>query len=395
MTEHSHIKGGRGTAVFTLLAFMLLTLPGFIARQTPASARTNGGSNQVFLPVVMKADVFSITPISNEFSNITFITNAGDERLFIVQKEGLIRILHPDGQNSTFLDIRDRVLNAAEQGLFNLVFDPDYATNGYFYVAYTGWWANDMEDFHFYVSRFQAGGNAANPASECRFYRQYMDSEIHNGGGLAFHNDLLYVGVGDDQGLLAAQEPNTDKGKIITIDLDQLPPGGCQWLEGTQISKGLRNPWRFDFDPLTGDIYIGDVNDDDWEEVNFIVGGNTATNFGWPCMEGPDFIGFHIQAQCEAIGQTDQPIYYYPHHPACAIIGGYVLRPNLQTLPQFIFGDACTRQIFRLTPADPVQVELLGTLNGNGFMLTTFGRGYDGTLYAADFPNTLYEVHIP
>lgn len=385
-----------GTAVFIIVLISgTLLFISFIASQAVALFDAGSGNHRLFIPVMQKPpDVFRVTPISSAFHLPTFITNAGDERLFVLEKPGVIKILHPDGQITTFLDIQDRVLNGTEQGLFNLIFDPNYAANGYFYVSYIGWWGEDREDYHFYVSRFEASGNAANPLSECRFYNQFMDNQIHSGGGMAYRDGLLYVGIGDDQGLLAAQEHNTDKGKIVTLSLAQLD-NGCHYQDGQQISKGLRNPWRFDFDPLNGNMYIGDVNDNSWEEINFIPHGYLGTNFGWPCMEGPVFIGFPIQAQCESVGQGDLPIYYYPHHPHCAVIGGYVLRPTPQAPAEFIFGDACTREIFRLTHTDPVQVEMLGVLTNGGFMLTSFGRGYDGTLYAAEFPNTIYEIHIP
>ncbi|NJN54011.1 MAG: hypothetical protein HC804_04185 [Anaerolineae bacterium] len=225
-----------------------------------------------------------------------------------------------------------------------------------------------------------------------------MDTPVHNGGGLGINpiDGHMYVGVGDDRGLLAAQEDNTYKGKLVRINISGIQAGDCYYVSGQRIAKGLRNPWRFDFDPVTGDIYIGDVNDLTWEEINYIPYGNWGMNFGWPCMEGPDFIGHAILAQCASVGIGDQPIYYYHHHPQCAVIGGYVLRQPGQPDPQFLYGDACTRELFLLTrTGNTTSVELLGSLSGTGFMLTSFGKDNLGRLYATEYPNTIYQLNLP
>lgn len=353
------------------------------------------GNHTTYLPL-LKAPIPLVTLYTNAFVNPLFVTHVGDGRLFVVQKEGIIYILHPNGQTSVFLDIRDRVLNEGEQGLYSIVFDPGYATNGFFYVSYNGERYLDEEWFN--VSRFRATNQVADPASECHIFGLPMDYDIHNGGGMGIHpfDGYLYVGIGDDRGLLAAQEDTTYKGKLVRLNINALSPTICQSAQTQIFAKGLRNPWRFDFDPITGDMYIGDVGDANWEEVNFIPNGMIGMNFGWPCMDGPTYIGFPIQTQCEEVGTGDLPLYYYAHHPRCAIIGGYVLRRPGYPDPQFLFGDSCTRELFLLTNTGGIPaVQLLGTLIGNGYILSSFGKDYAGNLYAMDFPNNIYRLNIP
>jgi glucose/arabinose dehydrogenase len=392
----------RPTAVLLLiLAVMLVGIIG-LSRWQSAMAQIGGksplGQPLAYLPLIMKPLPPPLTePVISAFDSPVFVTHMGDNRLFVLQKEGTIQTLNPDGTISMFLDIRDRVLHQAEQGLFNLVLDPDFATNGYFYVTYTGWRYTPDESW-FKVARFQVINGVANPDSECGIFGVRMDNPIHVGGGLGIHpfDGRLYVGVGDDQGLLIAQADNSYKGKLVRLNINDIPDGECFSISGERIAKGLRNPWRFDFDPINGDIYIGDVNDNTWEEVNYIPYGDWGRNFAWPCMEGPDFIGFHIQAQCQSVGTGILPIHYYPHHPQCAVIGGYVLHEPGQANPQFLFGDACTRELYLLTrTGNTASVELLGTLSGTGFMLTSFGKDNQGRLYALEFPNTIYRLNLP
>ncbi len=399
MTKPFKNKLYHNTVILLGIAMICLTVIGILTWRQVVIAQTDGewsgGSSTTYLPL-LKVPPPLAAPYTNGFNYPTFVTHAGDERLFVVQKDGVIHILHPNGQTSVFLDIQDRVLNEAEQGLYNLVFDPDYATNGLFYVSFSG--ERYVGEHWFQVSRFRATNNIADPNSECRLFLLPMDYPIHNGGGMGLHpfDGYLYVGVGDDQGLLAAQEDNTYKGKLVRLNINDLPTNTCQTASSQIVAKGLRNPWRFDFDPVTGDIYIGEVGNASWEEVNFIPYGNWGMNFGWPCMDGPTFIGFPIQNQCASVGTGDLPLYYYPHNPQCAIIGGYVLRRQGYPDPQFLYGDACTRELFLLTRAGgTASVERLGALTGTGYLLSSFGKDYAGNLYVLDFPNTIYRVNVP
>lgn len=398
MIESVKNRASYRSAILLAIAVICLATMGILAWRQTVIAQTgveSSGSSTTYLPL-LTVPLPLATPYTNAFSNPTFVTHAGDERLFVVRKEGVIHILHPNGQSSVFLDIQDRVLTELEEGLYSLVFDPDYATNGLFYVSYSG---EPFSGQHwFLVSRFRATNNVADPNSECSLFGLPMDYSVHNGGGMGLHpfDGYLYVGIGDDRGLLAAQEDTSYKGKLVRLSISNLPTTSCEPAETQMVAKGLRNPWRFDFDPVTGDIYIGEVGDLNWEEVNFIPYGTMGMNFGWPCMEGPVFIGFPIQTQCEPVGTGDLPLYYYPHHPQCAIIGGHVLRRPGYPNPQFLFGDACTRELFLLTNAGGIaSVQRLGTLTGTGYLLSSFGKDHEGNLYAMDFPNTVYRLNVP
>ncbi|NJN54012.1 MAG: PQQ-dependent sugar dehydrogenase [Anaerolineae bacterium] len=161
------------TAVLVLIVTMgIAIVVGASLRQTAvaqADPQSQHGSPSTYLPLITVPLPPPLTdPYTNAFSNPTFVTHAGDNRLFVVQKEGTIQVLHPDGQTSLFLDISERVYDNEEQGLFNLVFDPNYASNGYFYVTYTGWRYTPDEEW-FFVARYQVTNGWADPNSECRF----------------------------------------------------------------------------------------------------------------------------------------------------------------------------------------------------------------------------------
>ena len=174
---------------------------------------------------------------------------------------------------------------------------------------------------------------------------------LHNGGGLAFNKDtenpLLYLGVGDDQGLLIAQE-NSDKGRILTLDVDRYPD-----VHKVRLAKGLRNPWRLTFD-VNGDLFIAEVGDDSWEELNYLPPWANSRNFGWPCLEGPDII-----LDC-ALDST-QPVYAYSHAEGSAIIGGPILRDNINEPFRYVFGDFATKRVSTLEKVDG---EYVATIEG-------------------------------
>lgn len=343
-----------------------------------------GDDTQIFLPAVVTPREFEANLISNSFEEIAHIAHAGDERLFIVQRNGLIRILHDDSI-TTFLDLGSRVeCCSGEEGLFALAFHPDYDTNGYFYVSFVG---KEGDDNHLFVERYSVTGNpdVADVNSRAEMFEEPLDSPLHNGGGLAFNptNGKLYLGVGDDQGSLIAQE-NSDKGKIIELNVDNYPD-----VTKDRVAKGFRNPWRLSFDPINGDLFIAEVGDDSWEEVNFMPNGATGLNYGWPCYEGPDVI-------LDCAHHSVQPIYAYPHHPARAVIGGPVYRHSAADQPVYIFGDFATKEIYSLKTVNGVyEPTLEGTLPAEMTFLYSFGTASDGTLYAGGFGGGLYEVYIP
>lgn len=326
------------------------------------------------------------------------IQNAGDDRLFVVEQAGLIRIVR-GGEllPEPFLDIRDRVnANGSERGLLGLAFHPRYRDNGLFFVNYTGTGGTT------HIARFSVADDpdTADPSSEIDLLQVTQPYANHNGGGLAFGPDgYLYIGLGDGgsagdpQG--NAQRVNTLLGKLLRLDVEAAEPfvipsdnpfagGGGRpeiW------AYGLRNPWRFSFDLPTGQLFIGDVGQGNWEEVDWQPPGSPApANFGWNLREGDhDFLGG------DASDLID-PITEYSHAEGCAITGGVVIRdpglPEWQGV--YVYGDYCSGRIW-------------GLLQGGGgwhsdrlfdtpFSITSFGVDHEGSVFLADYAGALYRL---
>lgn len=267
---------------------------------------------------------------------IALAAPAGDDRLFVVQRVGVIRILDESRQmlDPAFLDITDRVLaGGIEQGLLGLAFHPDYADNGRFFVYYTDKGGRRQ------LSEFQVTStdpNRANPDSERVLIEREQPPEAtdirHYGGNLLFGPDgYLWVSIGDgadsrNQG----QDPNTLFGTITRIDVDEGDPYGIPpdnpFVDGGGAPEvwayGLRNPWRFDLDPASGMIYIADVGHADQEEINVVPMAEGGHNFGWSDMEGTRC--FHQQG-CDPADYTS-PVITYSHEEGLSVTGGYVYR---------------------------------------------------------------------
>ena len=294
--------------------------------------------------------LFSLNTHATNLTRPVDIASApGDGRLFVVEKDGRIRLVTPAGAvlPTAFLDISGRVQSTgSEQGLLGLAFHPNYAANGYFYVNYTTTGGSSGTTR---ISRFQrlAGTpDQADPASELILYTVAQPFANHNGGSMQFGPDgYLYAALGDggdgnDPGN-RAQNLASALGKVLRFDVDAGTPGGLPYgipptnpLVNTPGALpeiwawGVRNPWRCSFDTATGDYWIADVGQSAWEEVNVIVDSAGANhNFGWRCYEGNHAaVG---GASCPALTDTHQPIFEYDHTNAnggFSITGGYVYR---------------------------------------------------------------------
>jgi glucose/arabinose dehydrogenase len=335
----------------------------------------------------------------------TAIAQAGDGsgRLFVVEKGGTIRVVQ-DGAllDAPFLDIRDRVgSSGSEQGLLGLAFHPDYANNGQFYVDYTDRQGSTQ------VSRFLVTGdpNRADPASEVSILAIAQPASNHNGGNLAFGPDgYLYVGTGDGgaagdrfgngqnlQTLLGAMlRLDVDGGSPYAIPADN-PFIGEAGARGEIWAYGLRNPWRFSFDRATGDLYIADVGQNTYEEVDVQVAGRGGENYGWPIMEGMHC--YPADAACSSEGLV-LPVAEYEHSGGhCSVTGGYVYRGSAFPFFEgvYVFGDYCSGVVWgmRQGPGGWQVVELART----NIQISTFGEGEDGELYVADLGGgTLYRL---
>jgi len=307
--------------------------------------------------------------VATGLTSPTFVTAPdGDaERLFITERAGRIRILE-DGAilPNDFLDLTSNVIVTGGGGLLGMAFDPDYATNGYFYVKYTG--QTGIGDT--YVERYSADPqdpDRALPGSAVTLLSVVQPDGAHNGGTLAFGPDgMLYVALGDggdanDMGPGHAPQGNgqtlsTLLGKMVRIDPDLPPPHippdnplvGIPGVRGEIWAWGLRNPFRFSFDDLTGDLYIADVGQFAREELNIEPPGAGGRNYGWRCMEGTLCTGF-TGCACNAPFLT-LPVHEYVNGVDCSITGGEVYRgsaiPSLQG--QYFFADVCSNKIWTL-----------------------------------------------
>jgi glucose/arabinose dehydrogenase len=330
------------------------------------------------------------------------ITNAGDgsQRLFVVEKTGRVWIV-VNGQTGVepFLDIRDRVGSAAsEQGLLGLAFHPDYESNGYFFVYYTD------RAGHTQVSRFQVSDDPdrADPDSEEGVLAVDQPASNHNGGQIAFGPDgALWIGLGDGGGAGDTygngQNKGTLLGSLLRIDVDELPysvPADNPFVSEPGArpeiwAYGLRNPWRFSFDLATGDVYIADVGQNTYEEVNVVPASLAGLNYGWPIMEGQHCFG---QSRCDQAGLT-LPVAEYDHSMGCSVTGGYVYRgqqfPAL--LGIYFFGDYCSSRVWALARSSGVwQAVEVAPAPGR---ISTFGQAEDGEVYLAGLDTgTIYHL---
>ena len=286
-----------------------------------------------------------LVPVADGLDRPLFVTHGddGSGRLFIVERAGTVRIL-AEGRlvERPFLDIRDRVgSEGSEQGLLGLAFAPDYAHSGRFYVNYTDRRGDTV------VARYQvaADPDLADPASERVVLRIDQPAANHNGGMLAFGPDgRLWIGAGDGGGSNDrygnGQNPGTLLGKMLRLDVTSDPdqpyaiPANNPWLNsdwnGQDVrdevwAVGLRNPWRYSFDRDTGDLWIADVGQNRYEEINIVPAGSPGgLNFGWPISEGSHC--FPEDKVCDLSG-LEAPAFDYSHDDGnCSITGGYVYR---------------------------------------------------------------------
>jgi glucose/arabinose dehydrogenase len=317
-------------------------------------------------------------------------------RLFIVEQGGLIRILNSlDGtpRATPFLDVAGLIVTGGEQGLLGMAFDPNYAGNGRFYIYYTNT-AGDIV-----IARYGVSSNPdiANAGAQAILKTiAHPTNQNHNGGMLAFGPDgCLYAGIGDGGGRGDpngnAQNTNSLLGKILRLDPETGSACGTDnpFANGTGgapevWSFGLRNPWRFSFDRSTGVLYIGDVGQDQREEVDAVVGPNAGqgVNFGWNIMEG--FACFNPPSGCNSSGLTP-PILDYSHDAgACSVTGGYVYRGTLNPAVNgsYFYADYCAGFVrsFQLQGGRPSSQNTWPLLSPGG-QITSFGEDARGELY--------------
>jgi len=344
--------------------------------------------------------------VTGNLSSPVFVTApAGDTaRLFVVEQGGRIRVLNHDTLLATpFLSISGHIVAGGEQGLLGLAFHPHYAQNGQFYVYFTAP-NGDIRVVRYLVT---ADPNIADSTSgDTVLAVVHQPYGNHNGGPLAFGPDgKLYVGLGDGGSggdpFGNGQSLGTLLGKLLRLDVDAGTPYanpsdnpfvGTSGARGEIWSYGLRNPWRFSFDRSNGDLYIGDVGQNAWEEVNVLPAGSTGgANLGWNVTEGNHC---YDAGTCNRSGLVS-PLTEYSHSDGCSITGGYVYRgtrvPDLAGL--YLYGDYCEGWVrsFRFVggrATEPLDWSALAVAGG----LSSFGEDQHGELYVMTLSGSLYRI---
>ncbi|MBZ0307052.1 MAG: PQQ-dependent sugar dehydrogenase [Anaerolineae bacterium] len=355
------------------------------------------------LPAAAQFPTIDLEPFVRNENQITYLTHAGDERLFLVEKQGRIMIIENEQILDTpFLDIADRVeSDGSEQGLLSIAFDPAYKENGEFYVNYTS-----QGGGHTVISRFHVTDNPALADAESEEILMTIDQPArnHNGGQIQFGPDgYLYIGMGDG-GRGGDPWDNAENlsvllGKMLRLDVtgqetyvipEDNPYADLEMYNPEIWAYGLRNPWRFSFDRETGDLYIADVGQGTYEEINFQFADSPGGEYyGWNSSEG---LHCYEESDCD-MTTTTLPVFEYDHSLGCSITGGYVYRgtafPEMQGI--YFFGDYCSGIIWGIRDASTSspQVEWLAQMSID---LASFGEDVSGELYALDLDGTVYRL---
>jgi len=350
--------------------------------------------------------------VASGFSRPGAVRHAGDGsgRVFVIEQDGRIMIVDGGGVEPVpFLDISAAVdSSGGEQGLLGLAFHPQYSSNGLFYVDYTRDPGPGLDRTR--ISRFSVSAedpNLADPDSELVILEVEQDFANHNGGDIQFGPDgFLYIAMGDGG---SGGDPNNRAqdlasllGKILRIDIDSgglgnygIPPDNPFVGDAAAADEiwayGLRNPWRFSFDRFIGDLFIGDVGQNTWEEIDFQPSTSAGgENYGWSCMEGNEVQGYN---PCDGNPLT-APILEYGHGPECSVTGGYRYRGIIGGFQgSYVYADYCSGRIWFASPTGGTwsAVEWADT----ALNVSSFGEGEDGTLFVVDHGGSVYRFASP
>ncbi len=376
--------------------------PTFTPEATPSPTPTQVPDVDIF----PDADTLTWVLIASGFNTPTAITSTqdGSGRLYVLEKNGLVRVLK-DGEvlADPFLDLRDRVRTQGytTAGLLGMAFHPQYIENGFFFVNYT---ASDGDTV---IARFQSlpDYSRGDPDSQVILLEITQPVGEHRGGDLAFGPDgYLYASIGDggaagygDQDG-NAQNPDSLLGKVLRLDVDAeqpyaIPTDNPYATEGGAPEvwvRGLRNPWRFSFDSLTGDLFIADVGEISIEEVNFLPAGHSGgENMGWNYLEGSN----HFTGTPDGSVEFVHPVWEYDHTQGCSITGGFVYRgselPELSGI--YIYGDYCQGNVWGLLQKSDGQWEnqLISKIP---VFITSFGLDESGEIYLTDVTGSIYKL---
>jgi glucose/arabinose dehydrogenase len=387
-----------------------------------AGSGGTGGTPSLFdcTPASGSAPSLTLTSIANGFTRPLLAESPpGDPtRLIVAEQAGVITMMvNGTAQPTPFLDISDHVNSGGnEQGLLGVAFHPNFASNGKVYVHYTADGTTAPSGDAMVAEFTVMAGNAdvLDASSEKQILTQDEPESNHNGGGLNFGPDgMLYLGLGDGGGggdqhgsIGNGQSTNTLLGKILRIDVDN-PGGGNAYgipsgnMTGSGVSPelwsyGLRNPWRWSFDACTGDMYIGDVGQNTYEEVDVEPAGTgSGTNYGWRVMEGTHC---YNAGTCDMSGKQ-LPVVDYDHGSGCSVTGGYVYRghaiPGLKGT--YIYADYCSGRFWTFEYASGAasnQQEITSTINPGTSVknISSFGQDANGELYVMAFDGNVYRI---
>ncbi|MET3538351.1 PQQ-dependent sugar dehydrogenase [Chryseobacterium limigenitum] len=356
----------------------------------------------IFSSLILNSQTIILEEFATGLTAPVEITNANDSRLFVVQQNGMIKIIQPNGTiNATnFLNISSKILYGGERGLLGLAFHPQYSTNGYFFVYYNNTAGNII------VARYTvtSDANVADPNSEKILLNIPKPFDNHNGGSIHFAPDgNLWIVTGDGGSggdpNNNAQNKNSLLGKMLRIDVNATGPynipSGNPFIGSTvdgldEIwAYGLRNAWKWSFDLTTGNAVIADVGQGQIEEINRMPLTQAGINYGWRCYEGNTA---YNTTGCQSASTMTFPVAVYDHSGGrCSITGGYVYRgttyPTLQG--KYLFSDYCTPQIGVLDSGN--SITWTTSFAGNNF--STFGEDNQKELYVAAVNNgKIYKI---
>jgi glucose/arabinose dehydrogenase len=329
------------------------------------------------------------TVVARGLQTLTHLAAPASEpgRLYAVEQRGVIRVIERGRvRPQPFLDIHTRVSCCGEQGLLSVAFHPRYAKNHLFYVDYTDTAGNTQ------VVQYRSNGRTAIPSSARQIFFERQPYANHNGGQLAFGPDgLLYIGLGDGGSggdpQNNGQTFRTRLAKIWKLNVDR------RGAQPQLVDYGLRNPWRFSFDRANGDLYITDVGQSAWEEIDYVPRAKLGTvlNFGWAVYEGNT--PYNSSRTLDPRGPYVPPVEVYSHEAGCSVTGGFVYRgksrPDL--VGRYFYGDYCSGTVWSLRIVDGKATEV----RREAFRiagLTSFGEDARGGLYAVNSGGVVYKI---
>lgn len=355
---------------------------------------TEATTAPAFEPQALTSGQLTTQKVVSGFSSPLGVTNAGDGtgRLFVVERGGRVRVVQGKSiASGNFIDARAKVsTTGSERGLLGLAFHPDFSTNRQVFIFYTR-----ASDGDIVISRLTANSErtfASFSTEEQLLVIEHSANTNHNGGALAFGPDgYLYIATGDGGGggdpAGNAQDTASPLGKILRMDVDGAGTG-----DYSMWAYGLRNPWRISFDRTTGALYIADVGQNAWEEINREAAGDPGgRNYGWNVMEGAHC--YPAGSSCSLVGDT-MPVAEYSHAGGnCSITGGYVYRGDSQRDLQglYVFGDFCSGRIWTM----PSTGSSITQRRDTNLLISSFGESESGELYVLHLGGTLYRVIAP